>query len=122
MTDLLYIVRNDYEPKDKLQKALIGHNHSILGIFPSLKEAYVAGKKKWEEMIKIGEIERGFWMNIKVVKLGLSNYLGCSAWQIMWNKDYTDKEIEDIQQKIENWTMWKNFQYLQEEQRKAQPR
>ena len=112
MADLLYIVRNDYMPKNKKDRALIGHNHSILGIFTSLKEAYNAGKKKWEEMSKIGEIENGFWMNIKVVKPNLSNYLGCSAWQIMWNKEYSEEELNDMQQKIENWSMWKNFQYL----------
>lgn len=115
MADLLYVVRNDYEPKDKKNRALIGRNCSILGVFPDLKSAYVAGKKKWEQMVKCGEVDNGFWMNIKVLKMGLSDYLGCSAWQFMWNKDYTDEEIETMQQKIENWCMWKNFQYMVEE-------
>ena len=115
MKDLLFIVRNDYMPKNKKDRALIGHNHSILGVFTSLKQAYDAGKKKWDKMVETGEVDNGFWMNIKVCKPNLSEYLGCSAWQIMWNKNYTDEEIENIQQKIENWCMWKNLQYFVEE-------
>lgn len=93
---LLYIVHNDFE-----------NNHSILGVFTSLWNAYEAGHQKLMELNNPHH-----YMKLRIVILDMSDYIACSEYEIDFACDFTPEEIRKQQELIENWSMWDNFERM----------
>lgn len=102
---LLYIVRNNFEDEC--------YGHSILGVFTSLEEAYKAGRKKYQEINNPKH-----HMELKITIPNLSNYFGCSAYNLNFAREYSAQELQELDQKIREWDTWHYFETY--EQRKAE--
>ena len=100
---LLYIVRNHFEDG-------IVQNKSILGVFTTIQKAYIAGREKW---LAVHESNPSFYMEIKVVQPDMSDYDGCSAYNLDFSREYTSEELAALEQKIQDWGMWKYFEAAQ---------
>lgn len=100
---LLYIVRNNFEDG-------IVQNKSILGVFSSLEKAYIAGHEKW---LEVHEKYPEHYMELKVVQPDMGDYNGCSAYNLDFSREYSTEELTALDQKIQNWDMWKHFEYAQ---------
>lgn len=95
---LLYIVHNNFE-----------NNHSILGVFTSLWNAYEAEHQKW---LEVHENYPHHYMKLRIVIPDISDYIACSEYELDFACEFTPEEIRKQQELIENWGMWSSFERM----------
>lgn len=99
-TKLMYVVRNNYKDEDKKRQT------SILGVYDDLLKAYNAAHIKAIQLKDSHPLHR---MEIKVVPLNGTDYLGCSAYEFNFLEPKTELQIKLRQAVIENWWLWSDF-------------
>lgn len=89
---LLYVIRSHGDSQDK-------NNRSILGVFSSAEKAAKAVKKQMKIVEQSGH---KIYPEVKVCRLNLSGYFGCSAFSI---KELLDNPKE-FSKKVHSWFGW----------------
>ena len=89
---LLYVIRNHGNSQDK-------NNRSILGVFSSAEKAAKATRKQMKIVEQSGA---KIYPEVKVCRMNLSGYFGCSAFSIQELLD----DPKGFAQKAHSWSGW----------------